>query len=475
MRYTLPLSLLAALALLGAHAPGRAPVAGPGGAPPGEGGRPRHRYPDFGFMPPANQYEGRVFVLSQDYPAERPDPDKAPPFCTGDFAAVTKDWRRFALDVRAYCFEGNLFGGDVEDDWRVENNKERRWYHMPWQHYGPNGREGIHGLTKEAPVQPRQLAWSQTYSGGQTYAVAIYNEYGGYTIGQVWKDHEHPAQGLKRIEFPVGTVVCKLLFVDVPPQQVPFLNPPLKWQGYVTANYQSTARSIRDLALVQMDVMVRHKNAPSGWVFGTYQYNGARKGADRENLWNNLVPVGLQWGNDPGVKDDASNPQAVKTLINPKLRETVINPDAEELPPTHLGWNGRLNGPVDNPMSSCMSCHMTAATPQRSQISPLFEKSPPAPGSAEWMRWFQNVRCGERFDRDTLPTDFSLQLAISLQNFRAWRNEGSKLLASRYKSTRAPARVKDPAPPAPHTKRMQSAEEPREVDIRRNYPPAEGP
>jgi len=24
-----------------------------------------------------------------------------------------------------------------------------------WQHYGPNGREGIHGLTKEAPVQMR--------------------------------------------------------------------------------------------------------------------------------------------------------------------------------------------------------------------------------------------------------------------------------------------------------------------------------
>jgi hypothetical protein len=89
------------------------------------------------------------------------------------------------LEVRAYCFEGNIQGGDVKDDWCVQDNKVRKWYHMPWQHYGPNGREGIHGLTKEAPVQPRQLAWGQTDSGRQTYAVAFYSVFGGYTIGQV--------------------------------------------------------------------------------------------------------------------------------------------------------------------------------------------------------------------------------------------------------------------------------------------------
>ena len=279
---------------------------------------------------------------------------------------------------------------------------------------------------------------------------------------------------MKKIEFPVGTVVCKLLFVDVPPNQVPFLNPPLKWQGYVTQNYQSTSRSIRDLALIQMDVMIRHQNAPLGWVFGTYQYNGRRKGAGG-NLWDNLIPVGLQWGNDPDVKDDTSNPQPVRTMINPRLQETVVNPDTDELPPTHLGWNGRLNGPVDNPMSSCMSCHMTASTPQRFQISPLFERDPPAPGSDEWMRWFKNLRCGERFDSRSLATDFSLQMAISLQNFRSWRNEGSKILASRYRSTRVPARIKDPKSPAPYTKRMQSADEPREVEIRRNELPQPNP
>jgi hypothetical protein len=336
-----------------------------------------HRYPDFGFLPPPNQYEGRVFKLSQGYPQKVPPDANVPEIATRDFEKVKKEWKQYLLDVRAYCFKGNVGEDDVEDDWRVENNKDADWYHMPWQHFGPKGREGIHGLTKEAPVQPRQLAWPQTYADGQTYAVGFYNEFGGFTIGQVWKDHEHPAKDMNKIEFPVGTVVCKVLFVDVPTEQVPSLNPPLRWQGYITATFQSNARSIRTLSLIQMDVMVRHKTAPNGWVFGTFQYNGRRLGADpKKPSWDNLVPVGLQWGNDPDVTDNASNPQPIRTLINPKIKESVINDDSRELPPTHLGWNGRLNGPVDNPMSSCMSCHMTAEAPQRSQISPLFESNP---------------------------------------------------------------------------------------------------
>lgn len=477
MRYVASSVLLVLIAIVAAGMPTF--IASTGEASSQESTTPNrpagHRFPDFGFMPPAHQYEGRVFRLRQDYPKQVPDPATAPAFCTNDLDEVTKNWKRFLLEVRAYCFEGNIQGGDVEDDWYVQDNQVRKWYHMPWQHYGPNGREGVHGLTKEAPVQPRQLAWEQTDSGRQTYAVAFYNDFGGYTIGQVWQDAEHPAAGMKKIEFPIGTVIGKLLFVDVPPRQVPFLNPPLTWQGYITDNYESTNRSIRDLSLIQMDIMVRHKSAPTGWLFGTYQYNGQRKGASLNNLWENLVPVGLQWGNDPDVRDNVSNPQPVKTVINSKLKETIVNPDTEELPPTHLGWNGRLNGPVDNAMSSCMSCHMAAETPQHSQISPLFELNPPQPGSRAWMRWFRNLKCGERFDDNAMPTDFSLQLAISLQNFHAWQNEGSKISAKRYTAKRVRARIKEPLPMAPHMKRMHSATDEEEVDIRRNYPRPQGP
>jgi hypothetical protein len=288
-------------------------------------------------------------------------------------------------------------------------------------------------------VKPRQLASTQAYPDGQTYAVAIFNEFGGYTIGKVWKDHEHPDPN--RISFSPGTVICKLLFTDVPVEQVPWLDPPLQWQAYATDTFSSTNRRVRKLSLVQMDIMVRDPRSPYGWVFGTFQYNGKLK---KDNAWENLVPVGLQWGNDPSITDDNSNPQPVKTRRNPKLKETVINESDEELPPTHLGWNSRLNGPVDNPMSSCMSSHSTAQAPAKSPILPIMLQPKPAPGSDKWMRWFRNIGCGKRFDEDkpTSSTDFSLQLALSLQNFYDWHNQKNGRNAERYKHSATTAKAK---------------------------------
>jgi hypothetical protein len=399
-------------------------------------------FADFEYLPPPSQYSGPVFKLSQQYPTTLPPNERIPAFFKIDFK--TK-WREYLLAARDYCFEGNVTpGGDVENDWRVAEANPPRWFHMPWQTYGPLGREGVHGLTQEAPVQPRQLAWSQVYTGGTTFAVGMFNEFGGYTIGQIWKDHSNP--DLSKGPFPEGTVICKLLFVDVPTDQVPCLVNPVEWKAYVPPTYVAspppTPRGFKKLALVQMDLMARDSRSPHGWVFGNFQYNGA---TNHKNRWENLVPVGMMWGNDPDITENQSNPQPVQTIRNPNLKETVINGDTNELPPTHLGWNGRLNGPVDNPMSSCMSCHMTAEYPAASPISPLFQAATqvPAPGSADWMRWFQNGKCGVPFDQGAQSTDFSLQLADSIQNFRLWQAEEKSLYglaASAYSAAR-------PAPP----------------------------
>lgn len=392
------------------------------------------QYPDFGFLPPPTEYKGRVFTLSQRYPKAEPHAAQRPDFLTIDFR---EHWREYLLAAQDYCFEDNVQGGDVANDFDAALRAQPTWFHVPWQHATPNGREGVHGLTKEAPVQRQQLAISQTYTGGQMYAVGLYNVFGGYTIGKVWADKEHPDP--KGIRFPVGTVVMKILFTDVPPEQVPSLIDPLLWNAYVTENYAATTRTFKQMALVQMDLMVRDDRAPYGWVFGNYQYNGLIR---HENKWKNLVPVGVQWGNDPDVNDgtwgEFTNPVPAVTRRNPNLKQTIINPDTTELPPTHLGWNGRLNGPADNYLSSCMSCHMTAEVPAKSPMSPLFFPNPddvPAVGSEAWMRWFENLKCGDRFDANqpTFSTDFSLQLAASLQNFFNWRNEGSKLVAERYR------------------------------------------
>lgn len=396
-----------------------------------------HRpFADFGYLPNPNEYSGRVFRLSQRYPATAPSREKLPKFLELDFR---KDWKAYILAAREYCFSGNIRGGDVEDDFRVAIDAPDEWFHMPWQHYGPSGREGVHGLTREAPVQPRQLAWTQT-SSGQTYAVAFYNAFGGHTIGTVWKNPERPE--LHDIRFPHGTVVFKLLFVDIPRSEVPSLVNPVIWQAYATETFTATRRKISDLALIQMDLMVRDDRSPLGWIFGTFQYNGDLK---RRTPWENLVPIGLQWGNDPTVTDHSVNSSPVSTQRNSLLKETVINDDDAELPPTHLGWGGRLNGPVDNPMSSCMSCHAVAQVREVSPISPLFQAHPPTPGSPEWMRWFRNYKCGERFDAHVPSADFSLQLAISVQNFLKWRGEQRGMSATNfeYQAAKAKASVHD--------------------------------
>ncbi|MCW0377696.1 hypothetical protein NB697_000542 [Xanthomonas sacchari] len=377
------------------------------------------RFPDFGYAPPST-YKGPLFQLSQDYPQQPPSGplpaffQKLPKPLSNNFEA----WRGYADAVKAYCLEGN-----VESDWYVQNNKVRRWYHAPWQHYGPLGREGVHGLTKEAQIQVKQLAPTQLTTG-QTFAVGIYNDIGAYTFGQVWKDPQNPDPSFttKPNTFRDGTVVCKALFADVDLSQVPFLRNPVLWNAWVTNSFKSADRAFKQVALIQMDFAVRDSRVPgTGWIFGTFQYNGAVSGKPG---WQNLVPVGVMFGNDPqNTGDDYTNKQPTQTRINPRILQSAINANVKELPPTHLGWNGRLNGPVDNPISSCMSCHMTAESPQLSPMNPTFQapdKVPPV-GSKEWMRWFQNIPAGQPFDAAAKSTDYSLQLAGGIANFYDWK------------------------------------------------------
>ena len=388
-------------------------------------------FPDFGFMIPPEEAEKqgiRVFRLSQNYPDALPTP-AAPDFLSTDFK---KDWRKYLLQVQQYCFEGN-----TEVDFRVEDNKVRSWFHMPWQHYSSNGREGFHGLTKEAPVKKFQLASTQTDSTGGAWAVGFFNDIAGYTIGQVWKDHNNPNPKAMSSGFKNGAVLFKILFLSMPQavveKQVPFLQNGQWWDAYATYNFASFERTPIKVALIQMDIMVRDDRSPNGWIFGNFQYNGKM---NKANKWENLVPVGMMWGQDPENNTNQSNPRPTQTIINTKLMETIINPDSTELPPTHLGWNGRLNGPVDNPMSSCYSCHATAEYPAGSPLSPLFDgdsaKLNP-PGSLGWMRWFQNNKCGTPFDGPTYQsTDFCLQMAESIQNYMTWKESGNALYYTEY-------------------------------------------
>jgi len=181
--------------------------------------------------------------------------------------------------------------------------------------------------------------------------------------------------------------------------------------------------------LLQMDIAVRDPRADApgltGWVFGTFVYNGQ---LNRPDKFMNLVPVGVMWGNDPDDKTNTTNPYPfTETKVNPALKETVIF-NTSELPPQHLGWNGRLNGPADLNDTSCMSCHIAAQYPALTSLVPdgaVPDGTPNPPvqgGSDAWMKWFQNLRCATSMDERAYSTDFSFQVAISLQNFASVRS-----------------------------------------------------
>jgi hypothetical protein len=135
-------------------------------------------------------------------------------------------------------------------------------------------------------------------------------------------------------------------------------------------------------------------------VFGTFVYGGGpAPGTTRGSGWTNVSPVGLMWGNDPAA------------LTGGPIKESWINPKVR-MP--HIGFAGRLNGPVDNKVSSCLSCHSTAQDP--SNTAPMI---PPDSKPATLARWFRNIPSGQAFTPPAQPLDYSLQVSLGIKNFRA--------------------------------------------------------
>ncbi|MGL4575212.1 MAG: hypothetical protein ACRCV9_10530 [Burkholderiaceae bacterium] len=346
------------------------------------------QFPDARNPPPAG-WSGPVFKLKQDYPQTRPALGVRP-WMQFDFRTQPNQYMQAVL---SYVLEGNK-----EVDFVVQNNSVRGWYHAPWMHAGPAGREFIRGLTRERSSRPRELHPNQAGTW-ENWAVSVYNPRGGYTLGRVWANPNGPNPDVAR--FPVGTVSTKLIFTEAPVSEVPYLANSVEWQADI--NRASGTGTRPTLRLLQVDVAVRDARAVSttGWVFGTFIYDANAPGA---TPWDRLVPVGLMWGNDP-----------TRVGTTQPLQQTKINADLQI--PQHLGFEKRLNGPVDNPRSSCLSCHSTA------QVRPNLSETtrgaiPPANANIETLRlYFRNIRAGQPFDAGALALDYSLQLQNGIANW----------------------------------------------------------
>jgi hypothetical protein len=342
-------------------------------------------------------WPGPVFRLSQDYP-EAPPPTEPYPWKSIDFRTNPE---AYLLAVRRYLYEGNLNPAAPNAPWNIQNNSVRKWYHAPWLDGGRNGREFIHGLTRELASVPGQL-WRNPPQNAtiQNWAVGFYNAPGGYVLGQVWCNPQNPTTS--SVIFPEGTVSAKLLFSAAPNSQVPFLQGSVQWTANINkvATDPQSPRQPQFVRLLQIDLAVRDiRNTDTGWVFGTLIYDPNAAG---QSPWDKMQPVGVMWGNDPGVTPNNGLP----------IKQTWLNPAVAPLM-QHYGWAERLNGPVDNPLSSCLSCHSTAGWP----IAPLV----PPSGSSDQQRlpWFRNIKAGQPFSPGQASFDYSLQLAYGIRQFKA--------------------------------------------------------
>jgi len=340
-------------------------------------------------------WTGHVFKLAQDFPASVPA--DAQPWLAFD---PVKQPDQYSRAVLAYFYEGNI-RASVEDSFDPALNTKRKWWNAPWQNVGFNGREPAHGLTRERINEPGELDPNQK-KFWNNYAVGFYNAAGASTIGRVWANHGAP-DSTKGI-MPEGTVGAKLLFTTATPDEVPYLKGSPEWSSYIYTDVNghprpAPARGKVAVRLLQIDIAVKDKRSPTGWVFGTFVYGGGPgAGTTPGSGWPNVSTVGLMWGNDPDALDGP-------------IKESWINPKVN-MP--HIGYAGRLNGPVDNKFSSCLSCHSTAQDP--STTAPMIP--PKNPTKADLARWFRNIPSGQAFTPPAQPLDYSLQVSGGIRNFQ---------------------------------------------------------
>jgi hypothetical protein len=437
---------------------------------------------------PPPGWTGPRFELSHDYPQRQPAACDSVNTCKWlgmkvEFASAPTDsvptwdqpiWNQYIQSILDYVEQGQDPNLRNEVGVRTRVGDETRWFHVPWMAYDPTvGREFVHGTTNERTAHLMDLVGRDSLlyeeagthdrigdgvgrgmhrlgnvnsercnqlnrNGFETWSVGMYNTYGGWSMGQAFPASGVPQRGeymgvptAKGLPFPEGTVVVKFLTTNAPVECVPYLQGSPEWQ--VNRHRQNPAgqytceRQVQVSRLVQVDVAVVDSRSPTRWVYGTYAYNGYIRA---DNVWDKLVPVGLQWGSDPWTFPAVPQSES-KTPVQSVLNEQLVRDGVYQ----HFGCNKRLAGPVDNPKSSCMSCHGSAYAAANDAPSEMGVNVPPSFGfaaicsnySRDNASYFQNVTFPQRWSgnyADALNMDTSLQLEVAFNSYAIFKTQG---------------------------------------------------
>jgi hypothetical protein len=423
-----------------------------------------------GTVVPPGQYSGPLFKLSHDYPAKAPVPAMPWRSAIGNGLINTGNAKAYAEALK------QSVGADMRvlvQDYANWDAPKRGWYNEPWL---GGMREPIHGMY----VGSQELDASLFGKSGltkpiTTYVLTYYDKTAAQTLNKVWGTTAmKPAVSPTSTQFAEGSVIIKAAFITADSSIWPVMEGAQTWPLYISVNattnpppsYTATPPVLVNASFMQFDIIVKDsKSAPkTGWVFTTLVYDKRLKQGPN-GIWDQMVVLGAQWGNDPQAKDPA-NP-------TPKLMENWNNPEAPLYGGETFGFGERLSGPNDGAMndyayssgtnpgkagdkagqtvyvtngknSSCMSCHSSAQwdpkNPKLGMVSfllPLLTPRPqlpagctnpkdpcanflnsPPPGSPLWMKWFQNRKGNVPMDAGSIAADFDM--VLTFKSLPAW-------------------------------------------------------
>jgi len=375
-------------------------------------------------VPPDSVYSGPLFKLSHNYP-ESVNAVVNPPW-----DRALKNQPLSQLNVFAYM---NALKGFVAPNlipFFTDNSNwdaaKHHWFHEPWTGIE---REPILG-TYQGNGNSAHMFKSLTVDEAG-YVLTLYNPTAAYTVGKIWgKSGKAPNLLNNATQFKEGSVIVKLAFSNVNGDKWPVMQGAQTFKIYdtlATDTIPTKKYKLRKVSFFQMDIIVKDSKASpkTGWVYSTFVYDkDVNGGSTLLGFWNQMVPLGAMWGNDPDIISPITPPY-------PRLRETAINPNAPFYSKETLGWGGRLSGPNDGAvalndtdfngtaykrlaLSSCMSCHSPAQDQFVSFLLPAASDSTPTyvPRGKNWRLWFQNRPGNVPFNQGQVAMDYDMVMAF---------------------------------------------------------------
>ncbi|BBH53757.1 hypothetical protein [Fluviispira sanaruensis] len=417
-----------------------------------------------GYEPSKQEYNGPKFKLSFNYPNSSKPAENTP-------------WRTSIKNERITVNNAEIYTEALKDavskDMRVLiqnypewNADDRGWYNEPWlgrayknnlkpkeENPNPKLRESIHGMYVGSDLLNKNLfKGTGLKKSFTTYVLTYYDETAAQTLYKVWgRDAQNANIDKAASQFLEGSLIVKAAFTTAGPEIWTAMKGTQAWPLYISVDATKNGKAdavlppkVTQAYFMQFDIIVKDsKSSPkTGWVFTTLVYDANAPGKD---VWDKMVPLGAQWGNDPDI-NSANNSKA-------KLLENWINPKAPKYAKMTLGWGGRLSGPNDGAVndivyqdrngknvyaknaqnSGCMSCHSSAQWDAKSTMGmnsfllPATEmpaKSDknflvsPAPGSMAWMKWFQSNPGYVPMDAGSVAFDYDM--VFTFKSFPLW-------------------------------------------------------